>query len=307
VTTLGSRPIDSSSSFAADLVVAGEPSASVPSAALDVRGVIEFCHGSPQLARVALSVGSKTSLERVVDLSDVRGELRVRTLAVVFGEMLGRLPALAETNASSDAQTSAGSARPGTEDLAALPPEAKGADDATEQGPSTSGERASTSRWRVGSGISLRSYTQPQTTFVGPWLSLEFGVWQTEALFLTTSEDVTTGTVRVHDVVAALGWAPLRFGTAVRAILGVRAELGMSWAVGSPGANSHARGDTQRRARVALLAEPRIDVPLSSAISAEARLSAGIAQGPTATADHRPVATSGGPFVGTSLGLQLGF
>jgi hypothetical protein len=138
-------------------------------------------------------------------------------------------------------------------------------------------------------------------------LSFEFGPWQTEALFLTTREEVALGTVSLHDMVAAVGWAPLKFGSAVGVILGVRAELGMTWALGSPGADSGARGSTQRRARVALLAEPRIDVALSSVVSVEARLSAGLAHGATATADHDPVVTSGGPFVGTALGLQVGF
>jgi hypothetical protein len=292
----------------ADLALSGESPAPDLPGATNVRGAIAFCHGSPELVRVVLSVGATTSLERVVDLSDVAGELRVRTLAVAFAEMLVRLRTLLETQAVSDSKTSASRpARTGTETEAQLAPSVAQTADVPARRPSPSGKHASQSRWHVGSGISLRSYAQQQTTFVGPWLSLEFGPWQSEALFLATTKPVPTGTVSLYDMVAALGWAPLKFGTTVRIVVGVRGELGMTWAVGSPGTNSDAQGATQRRARAALLTEPRIEVALSSALSAEVRLSGGIAHGATATADHRPVATSGGPFVGTALGLQLGF
>jgi hypothetical protein len=292
----------------ADLEFSGKsPAPALPSAA-DVRGVIAFCDGSPERVRVVLSAGSTTSLERVVDLSDVVGELRVRTLAVAFAEMLIRLRVLVETQAIADSKTSAsGQVRTGPESQVPPAPSVTQAAEATTRGPSPSGERASETRWHVGSGISLRSHAEPQTTFVGPWLALEYGPWQSEVLFLTATKRVTTGTVSLYDMIAALGWAPLKVGTAVRFVLGVRGELGMTWAVGSPAADSEVQGATQRRARAALLTEPRIELALSSAITAEVRFSAGIAHGATATADRAPVATTGGPFVGTALGLQLGF
>jgi hypothetical protein len=240
-------------------------------------------------------------LERVIDLSDVDGELRTRTLAVAFAEMLLRLPAPAETQPATDEKTSA----PGAPNDPGSAVRAEGLEDAgTARAP---GEPGDATTWYLASGIGVRSYWDPQTTLIGPWLSFELGPFQPEALFLTTSESVATGTVSLYDLAASLGWAPLKFGKAVQLALGVRTEVGMTWAAGSPGTDSEARGVTRLRARAALLAEPRIDVALSPALSAQARLSAGVAHGATATADRRPAATSSGAFLGTAVGLRLGF
>jgi hypothetical protein len=273
----------------------------------DVRGAIELCHGSPERARLVLRIGSKTSLERVVDLSDVDGELRVRTLAVAFAEMLVRLQALTEQPENPQSNDSrAVPAEPANQALPAAASEPRG-DAGADYVPVSSGTGSSEHGWHASAGISLRSYTEPQTTFVGPWLALEFGDFQAEALFLMASKSVATGSVRLNDMIAAAGWAPLKFGTTLRLVLGVRGELGVTWAIGSPGAGSDALGATQRRARIALLAEPRVDVALFSAVALSARLSAGLAHGATATADHHPVATSAGPFFGAGVGLRAGF
>ncbi len=271
----------------------------------DIRGEIELCHdGSPQLVKIAVIHGRLTR-ERIVNLSDVRTGLRERTLAVVFGEMLTELPAQVPNAAPSSAPEAA--ARPSQ-----LPPVIPSGTARSLPTPAGSEGKPNAQpprqrRVDVGSGGSLRQFASPATTFLGPWLSIGSGAWQFEGLFLKASTKARAGTVGLYDINLAAAWTPLQLGSVPRISLALRGEVGIAWAVGSPGTNSRAVGSTQRAEQLALLVEPRLDVPFSTALAVEARFSAGVARGPTATEDRVARATCNGPFIGTALGLHAVF
>ena len=283
-----------------NLAVAG---ASFPS---EIAGTIALCYGSPDRVWMALS-GVQGNVERVVELSDVAGELRIRTLAVTFAEMLTTLqsrvvPAPSPANATPSApvdsmrETRVAPARTETQDPGnnAYEPAAK--------------ERAArSSRTSIGAGGTLRQFATPRTLLAGPWLAIAWGPWEGEALYLQASRQVAAGSVQLRELKLAAVYVPVELGDALRVRLGLRGEIGMNWASGSPDANRSAVGTTEHRVDVALLAEPRLELTLSSTIVAQARLAAGVAYGPTARANGAPALTSGGAFAGAALGFGTRF
>ena len=286
----------------AALVVAGSTSPSV------IQGTIELCHGSPEFAWIVLRDESRRTLERTVNLSDVAGELRLRTLAVTFGEMVLILKTTAEQPLPANPRLGSildARAPPGEEQRSSPIRAAPDRRSAT-QTDSRSNAAAGAASPRIGAGVMLREFARPATTLTGPWLSFGSDLWQAEALFLATSNQVPTGTVSLYNLNAAASFIPLQFGTNPRVQLGLRGEIGIAFATGAPSANSQALGTTQRQEQAVLLAEPRFEVHLSSAFSLQARIAIGIASGPTATANHVSVATCGGAFVGTALGVNVG-
>lgn len=287
---------------AADFVVID---ASLPSA---VRGAIQLCHGSPELVTMSVGTASQPTVERTVDLSDVVGELRARTVAVAFAElltMLSRGPAEAAPppgpkSSPPESATTPALARPAAS--RARPPEA-GNERAFRASP-----RAATASAlvRVEAGLGLRVFARPITVFAGPWLSLGLARFRAEGFYLQASDRVTLGTAYLRTVGVAAAWSPWQAGTRLRVSLHCRGELGMTWATGSP-AGSWALGATRNHGQAALAAESHVDVPWSSTLAFQARFTAGAAFGPTATAERVAVVRSGGPFAGAALGISLGF
>jgi hypothetical protein len=277
-----------------------------------VAGTIELCQGSPHLVRILLSDGLQPPLERVVDLSDVAGELRARTLAVAFGELLNMLSA---RTAPATAPVTPAAEFPLDDDhvgrgLSAAGQAARPRIGSTPPAAAKSVLDSPTSNanaWRIGAGVSLRQYLQPSTTLAGPWLSIERERWRAEASWLQASSRVPAGTVSLHNLNLAAAWTPWQTGRRLRVSLSVRCEVGITWAVGSPSANVDAVGRTRRKEQLAMLVEPRVEAALSRAMLLEARLAAGAARGLTATANQVPRATSDGPLIGAALGLAISF
>ena len=267
-----------------------------------VPATIELCHGSAQLVWMTLGPREPGSLERIVDLSDVVGELRARTLAVAFAEMLTMLPApIAPVPVNPISQSPASGSDPSR--WAPSRP----ASEISPHPPSAHQNHSGLNRPRVGAGLALREFSSPSTTSIGPWLSMASGPWQAELLFLEASREVSAGTVTLRELSAAGVYAPLQLGTAFRTVLGLRGELGLSWASGTPGTNRQAIGTAEHRVRAAGLVEPRLEVPIASALLIQARLACGVAYGPTATANGNPAVKGGGAFVGTALGMVAVF
>lgn len=272
------------------LAVAGSSSFSAISA------TIELCHGSADLVWMALASNGQGSVERIVDLSDVVGELRARTLAVAFAEVLTTLPAPVAPVSANEIPQDPANGNKGFRWALARPLPEVSRKSVLAHPPS-----------RLGAGLALREFASPGTTSVGPWLSVGLESWQVEVLFLEASRQVSAGTVNLRELSAAGVYAPLQSGTAFRIVFGLRGEVGLSWASGTPGTNRSAIGTSERRVRTAVLAEPRFEVPISPAFLIQARLAVGVAYGPTATANREPALTSGGIFAGTTLGCVATF
>jgi hypothetical protein len=272
----------------------------------DCSGLIALCYGSPDRVWMALS-GAQGNVERVVELSDVAGELRIRTLAVTFAEMLTTLqsrvlPAASPANAMPSAP-----ANPISEPHLAHVRTDIQAQRNVAQRPAAKERASRSSRMSIGAGGTLRQFATPNTLLAGPWLAIAWGSWEAEALYLQASRQVAAGSVQLQELNLAAVYVPLQLGEVPRILLGIRGEIGMNWASGSPDTHRNAVGTTERRLDAALLAEPRLELALSTTIVVQARLAAGVAYGPTARANGAPALTSGGAFAGASLGCGARF
>jgi hypothetical protein len=278
-----------------------------------VRGTIDLCHGSPNIAGITVVIDSEHALERSIDISDVGAELRARTVAVVFAGMVAQLraravdqapkaelePSLARvTDTPSPAEPGTALARTGSKSDSGLTAFASTATDPT----------SGAMRPAFGAGIAVRAFGGPFTLLTGPWLSFGAGSWQTEVLFLRASRDVPLGSVSLSEVLLAGEWRPWKLAFShLRLSYGVRGELGATWVKGAPAPPSLARGSSQRRPQAAALAVSKLAVPVSSLISAQASAAVGVAYGLTATADGIASSSSSGAFIAVSLGLELRF
>jgi hypothetical protein len=268
-----------------------------------LRATIVLCHGSAERVWMSLDQRAQRLHERDVDLSDVEGELRARTIAVAFAEMLSALRASASRRpAPSPApKPSAAGVRDPQPAHAAAPPS-----------PELVGDRrsdvrraAGPSRYCVAAGFHLREYVQPATLLIGPWLSIGVGRWRAEALYLQANANVPLGTVRLRSALLSASYTAWELGRALRVGLGARGELGMTWAAGSPRDDDRALGATRRSVQAALMAESRLEIPWTAAIALQARFATGISYGPTGVAGGMAAARSGGVFVATTLGMRL--
>jgi len=272
-------------------------------------GEVRLCHGSPNMALIAFGSAGRRVAERVLDLSDVTGDMRARTLAVALAELF------ASTTPNARAAGSADEAPPqppavATETAPALPPTNPVV---VQLPPPQLGQPAlhqtrnelSTSN-RLSAGAALRQYFSPLTTLVGPWLSVADNRWAFEGLFLTSSKSVENGTVSLYNANIALAYALLSGGQSLTWAARLRGELGMVWANGnpvSPAVVEHRRS----RGQGAGAAELVLVNPISRSLGIETRLTTGFATGITATANGATVASTDGVFVGLQLGLFLGW
>jgi hypothetical protein len=287
---------------AADFVIIA---ASAPSA---VRGAIRLCHGSPELVWMSVAVASQPPVERTVDLGDVEGELRARTVAVAFAELLTTLPPGPARSISASGSTPKAS-EPATAPSLAQPaadgarPQETDRERSSQVSAEAAGPAASLA---IGAGLGLRVFARPTTVFGGPWLSFGWARLQAEVSYLQASNRVPLGTAHMRALGAAAVWSPWHLGVSPRVSLHCRGELGMTWATGSP-TGDRAIGATRHHEQAALAVESRVDVRGSSTLALQARLTAGLAYGPTATADGVAAARASGPFVGAALGVNVSF
>ena len=269
-------------------------------------GTIALCYGSSDRVWMALR-GAEGNVQRVVELSDVAGELRIRTLAVTFAEMLTALqsrvaPAASPANATPSAPVDS------MRETRVAPADTETQDSANvAYGPAAKERASRSSRLGIAAGGTLRQFASPRTLLAGPWLAIAWGSWEGEALYLRASRQVAAGSVQLRELNLAAAYVPVELGDALRVRLALRGEIGMNWASGSPDANRHAVGTAEHRVDVALLAEPRLELALSSMFVVQARLAAGVAYGPTARANGAPALTSGGVFAGAALGFGTRF
>lgn len=292
--------LSSSEVSAEGITLGSEPAESA------ARGTIELCRGSPERVRIILAMDEGRIREREVDLSDVEGELRARTIAVAFAEML-RTWRTSRAERAAPAATASTSSAPSPTPRATRPSVAQAL-----SAPLTRLRKLeqhdphrSSPRLELGSGLSLREFSQPTTVLAGPWLSFGAAAWSAEALYLRAHAHTPLGAVHLDSLAIAVSWTPWQFGDRLRISVALRGELGLTWAVGSPSANARAVGATQQQEQAALMSEWRFALPLSDTASLQTRLGVGVAHGPTATASRVAVATSSGGFMAAALGIYV--
>lgn len=265
-------------------------------------GEVRLCHGSPNLALITIGTPGHPIAERVLDLSDVVGEMRARTLAVALAEMF------ASTTPNAWAAASASAAPPPVQTVPAPAPASPIVAPRQDVPIATPPRDTPSALNRLSAGAALREYFQPATTLVGPWLSVTGNRWLGEISLLTSSKNAPngTGTVTLNNANLALGYEVLSYGRSPTFAVRARGELGMVWASGSPTSNS-VRSHSQSKAQGASALEMLLVSPIGRDLGIEAKLSSGFSSGITATSDGKSVSSTDGVFVGAQLGLFYGF
>jgi hypothetical protein len=271
---------------------------------------VHLCVGTVNTASITVQRSGLTVAERVLDLADVVGDLRVRTLAVALAEMVASLPVdTSNSNARSiESRTSIPDSKPAIapttpatyrDGTAPEPPSgAKASDSSHEQ---------SSKALQLGAGAALRHFFGPSTSLLGPWVSISAHRISGEVLFLTSNSQVSAGSVALYNFDVAASYEFIAWGALPKFSARLKGELGETWAKGSPASPSSAQGRTQSSTQAAVLLEVLLASPMSRRLGIEARLSGGAASGLTASADKIATATTNGFFVGTTLGLTFDF
>ena len=286
-------------------LVAGDIGPGAPELSADVR----LCMGTVNTASIVIQRAGLGVAERGVDLSDVVGDLRARTLAVALAEMVTSLP-VEQRNSSTSSSNSPGAILDSTTPaiVASKPADLRGpAASAPSSGTrgSEPGREQSSRSLKLGAGIALRHFFGPSTSLIGPWMSAFAHRFSGEALFLTSNNSAPVGSVTLYNLDVAAAYEIIAWGESPKLGLRLRGELGKTWAKGNPTDPSSARGQTDSSTQAAALLEVLVESPMSRRFGIEAHLSAGAARGLIATADYRASATTNGLFVGAGLGLSF--
>ncbi len=291
---------------------------------------VRLCQGSANGVVIALqSAGAEIAL-RQLDLSDVVGDLRARTLAVALAELVASAPVEANpvrragnavpeysgplNNAAPNAQTNQ------TRAMAAPPMSAPGPQTATATparppAPLSRTEPASSATRRpdplhVAAGAALREFFNPNSLLIGPWLSVAAWRLTGEAQFLTTKQNATLdnatlGSVTLYDANLAAAFRVISFGSTIAASANVRGEAGITWAKG----NTHDASKADEKFGWVTQLGVALDVAFETSIQRhwglELHVQGGGARGVMAQALGSTEATTRGVFVGAGLGLRF--
>jgi hypothetical protein len=247
---------------------------------------ISLCSGSSEVALVVLRAQGRNLAVRTVDLSDVAGDSRARTLAMAVAELI-----------------TTGAPPPNVERAApVMPPPDRAPPPET---PLARPPVALSSSAMPGFGAALRAHFTPLTWLVGPWLGLSVGRVHGEALFLTTTNRPSLGKVTTSSAVGAAAVELLSLERQPSLGLRLRAELGVSWATGEP-ASTLVDEHPKTVLQAAGAAEGCSRLRLVGDLVGEVRLLAGLAHGLVASAGGEALASTDGPFVGLTLGIYYG-
>ncbi len=272
-----------------------------------LRAAILLCQGSPQRALLTIEGSGTLRLERRVDLADVTGDLRARTLAGAFAEFVASAEAWppASSVPENDPVSTRPSGAPGdppqrmevgaalSHTAAARPPF---------QQPPLPTEPDAT---RLGAGLAARLYFAPRTSLAGPWLAFTSGAWHGEVLFLASSVDhQPQGKVTLYDLNLAAGYRVIRLRRSPEVALRVRGELGWGWAKGISSRPADVRASSGSTWQAALLLELPARFSVSQHVSVLTRAEGGATRGLTAQVDDQAVATTQGLFAGVAIGIH---
>lgn len=265
---------------------------------------VRLCHGSPNTVLISISAGGTAIAERVVEIADVIGDMRARTLAVALAELF----AATSPNARATSSGQQTQLRAPASSSATPAPVASNASDQRPAAPLPSASEKPAERERerdtsIEAGAVLRLFFQPQSTLLGPFLALQKQRVFGEFSLMTANKVVSSGTVSVYDACFAVAYALLASRMELWS-LRARAEAGLVWAVGD--ASRPGVAQTHRSAfQGAGALEFASAVPLERGFALDVRAQTGFARGTTATADGQSVLSTAGFFAGFGLGLSL--
>jgi hypothetical protein len=252
---------------------------------------IVLCDGSPDRARLVAE--GHRRVERTMDLSDVVGDARARTLAVALAEMVASAaeekPDVGPSIAAADREPIEPK-RAGTYRAAPAPPVER--------------TRPSTETL-VGAGLAVREHVLPSTLLLGPSISIGGDSLLGDLLVVTASHQAPRGTVTLSTALAGMALTVLARRGAPTLALRIRAELGVAWASGTP-ASGGAQGKTAVAPQGDVQAEFALRARVTGKTLLELRFSGGYASGLVAESDGIAVASSQGAMLGAAMAAYWG-
>ena len=282
---------------------------------------VRLCQASANAVRLEWQNNGAAVVARQLDLSDVIGDLRARTLAVALAELVASAPvntnavnlndngALEQATTNATVRSEQPHQTPPIQPARAWPPSAqppavvrtKLIPHATARAPAL----------RASAGAALREFFSPRTTLVGPWLSVATGRFAAEAQFLTTQKDatqgaVTLGTVTLYDADLAGIYRAFSWGSAIVTSANLRVEAGNTWARGEPSHGTNIlKQPTKSNARMAAALDFMAETAIVGDIGLQLHLLlGGNVGGVTAQAVNQAVVGTEGIFMGAALGLH---
>jgi hypothetical protein len=251
---------------------------------------ITLCTGSPDGAHVTYAKDGRTLAERGVDLSDVTGDSRARTLAMAVAELVAKREAPAEPLAESTVPAPPLAPRPTEPPPPNVPTRSIPRPDAG---------------LLIGAGAAVRGHFNPATPLAGAWLAVGTERVYGEALVLTSNHEVSLGAVTTSSAVGAVGLDLLSLARRPAVSLRLRAELGVSWATAKP-ANETVHRIPKTAPQAAGAAECSLRPRLFGNVLGELRAVAGVARGLMPAAAGKAVSSTDGFFAGVTLGVFYG-
>jgi hypothetical protein len=268
---------------------------------------VHLCAGTLNGASITIQRSGLSVAQRMLDLSDVVGDLRARTIAVALAEMVSALPPEPPNSNANSVESEAliPEAKPAIAPTPAANFSANPAPTFSDRVLDSSREQSSRTL-RLGAGAAFRQFFGPSTSLLGPWMSISGHRFLLEALFLTSNSQLKTGSVVLYNLDAAAAYEVVAWGRLPKFTARLKGELGVTWAKGKPTNPSSVSGKTESGTQVAALLELLVDNPMSRRLGIEAGLLGGVAAvGLQATADGSKAANTSGVFFGATLGVTF--
>jgi hypothetical protein len=254
-----------------------------------------LCHFTPNEALLSVFRNGDAISERQVDLSDVEGESRMRTLATILAETLAA--AEQKPKQVEEAKTNAAAVEPPAQPRSGSVRVISGSVQ-----PATS--PAMTRSWHSGAALLMREYSRAGSPFFGTEIRLGYGRFEAELSLGRSHVTANAGDITHSFTVLATTFELARFFRAPELVPRLRFETGLAWAQ-----SSSRDVDTVSNTRVAPLSAAMLELVLRqhvvSQTSVELKALGGYSGGLTATENGAPRSSTSG-WIG-SLGLGLGF
>jgi hypothetical protein len=281
---------------------------------------VRLCQASANAVRLEWQNTRAAVVARQLDLSDVIGDLRARTLAVALAELVASAPVnsnavnlndngVEQTTTNATVKSAEPNQTPPWQPAQAWPPSAH--PQAVARTEPIPHETARAPALRASAGAVVREFFSPRTSLVGPWLSVASGRFAGEAQFLTTQKDATQGalnlgTVTLYDADLAGIYRAFSWGSAIVTSANLRVEVGNTWASGEPSRGVNIlKQPTKSNARMAAALDFMAETPIAGNIGLQLHLLlGGNVGGGTARAVNQAVVGTEGIFTGAALGLH---
>jgi hypothetical protein len=267
----------------------------------DLTCEVRLCDGAAHAAALSLFREGSVVSRLTVNLSDVAGDSRPRTLAVILAEMLVAASSL--PGAESKAAATPPDDNSTRNDAPAPAPEPRVASLRLIEGRVSpiSQRRA---RWYASAGGWVREYSRPGAPLFGAWVGMTYRRVTGE---LVLGRSTTAGPIGdVNLSYAALATAFDVFEASSKPLIAsrIRLEGGDTWASGSP-SDGFAKAHSAFALTMAAMAEVTLRFVLVRATTGQFKLVGGYSSGLSATENGQAVASTSGWVIGVGLGLDF--